>query len=108
MLKKTTIMIGTLLALSAAGGAMAETVWEKTHPRRDEVNDRLAVQNARIHHEVKEGELAKGAAAKLHGEHEAIRREERAMASRHNGHITKPEQAALNRQENRISRQIGE
>jgi hypothetical protein len=30
------------------------------------------------------------------------------MASRHGGHITKPEQAALNRQENRISREIGE
>ena len=108
MLHKTTIMIGTLLALSTAGGAMAETAWEKTHPRRDEVNDRLEVQNARIHREVKEGELTKSQAAKLQREHAAIRREERAMASGHNGHITRAEQAALNRRENRVRRQIGE
>lgn len=108
MLKSTAIMIGTLLAISTAGTAVAETAWERTHPRRDEVNDRLEVQNARIHREVKEGELTKSQAAQLHREHVQVRREERAMASQHNGHVTKAEQAALNRQENRISRQIGE
>jgi hypothetical protein len=30
------------------------------------------------------------------------------MASQDNGHITKPEQHALNQQENNISRQIGQ
>ena len=108
MLKTTAIMIGTLLALSTASGVMAETAWEKTHPRRDDVNDRLEAQNARIHHEVKQGELTKAQAATLHHQDHRVRREERAMASRHNGHITKPEQAVLNRQENRINQRIGE
>ena len=59
----------TLLSLSLAGvasAALAETRWEKNHPRRDQVNDRLARQNARIKQEVKEGDLTKSQAAALH------------------------------------------
>jgi hypothetical protein len=108
MLKTASIAMGTLLALSTAGAAWAETAWEATHPRRDQVNDRLEHQNRRIHQEVREGELSHAQAAKLHRQDHRVRQEERAMASRHGGHITKPEQAALNRQENRISREIGE
>ena len=74
---------------AASAGAMAETNWEKTHPRRDQVNDRLANQNKRIHNEVKEGELSKGQAAKLHKDDRQIRKEERLMASQNGSHITK-------------------
>ena len=108
MLKTATIVMGTLLAMSIAGAASAETTWEKTHPRRDQVNDRLENQDRRIHREVKEGELTRAQAARLHRQDHRVREEERAMASRHGGHITKAEQAALTRQENRISREIGE
>jgi len=107
MLKRTTLVIGTLLALSTATAALADTAWEKAHPRRDQVNDRLVNQSRRIHQEVKEGELSRAQAAKLHREDDQLRREERSMASQNGGHITKLEQAALNQQENRISRQIG-
>jgi hypothetical protein len=100
-----------LLALFAASGsAMAQdhdTKWEKTHPRRDQVNDRLEKQNKRINHEVKEGELTKAQAHKLRAEDQQIRREEQAMASEHGGHITKQEQRKLNHQENVVSKQIG-
>jgi len=71
------------------------------------VNDRLANQSRRIHQEVKEGDLTKAQAATLHREDHQVRTEERLMASQNGGHITKLEQAALNQQENRISRQIG-
>jgi hypothetical protein len=108
MLKTASIALGTLLVLSAAGTAWAETAWEETHPRRDQVNDRLETQSRRIHEEVREGELTHAQAAKLHRQDHRVRQEERAMASRHAGHITQREQAALNRQENRISRRIGE
>jgi hypothetical protein len=105
-------LIGTLVlatvAAGMAGGAMAgETRWEKQHPRRDQVNDRLANQNRRIHEEVKEGEMSKGEAKRLHREDQQIRREENAMASQNGGHITKQEQRTLNQQENAVSRQIG-
>ena len=99
-----------LLSISLAGiasSAMADTRWEKNHPRRDQVNDRLANQNKRIRNEVAEGEMSKAKAARLHREDRQIRREERLMASQNGGHITKQEQKTLNQQENAVSRQIG-
>ncbi len=104
------ILTVSLLSLSLAGvasSALAETKWEKTHPRRDQVNDRLANQNARIKTEVKEGELTKGQAANLHKQDRQIRTEEKLMASQNGGHITKQEQKTLNQQENAVSKEIG-
>lgn len=97
----------TALSISATSGAIAETQWEKEHPRRTEVNDRLVNQNKRIHNEVKEGELSKQEASNLHKQDHKIRQEERDMASRNGGHITKQEQKTLNQQENAISKEIG-
>ena len=94
------------LVMGVSVSALAETNWDKHHPRRAEVNDRLAHQNKRINRDVKEGKLTPAQAHKLHKEDRAIRREERAMASQHGGHITKQEQRDLNRQENAVSRQI--
>ena len=79
----------------------------QTHPRRAEVNHRLANQNRRIHEEVKEGDLTKAQAHSLHKDDHQIRQEERDMASQNNGHITKQEQKTLNQQENQVSKQIG-
>ena len=87
--------------------AFAETQWERNHPRRDQVNDRLGNQNRRIGRELKEGEISKQQARQLHREDHAIRQEERDMAKVNGGHITKGEQKVLNQQENEVSRQIG-
>ena len=46
-------------------------------------------------------------AAGLHKEDRQIRQEERSMANRNGGHITKQEQRTLNQQENGVSKQIG-
>jgi hypothetical protein len=88
--------------------AFAETEWQKHHPRRVQVNERLANQNRRIHQEVKEGGMSHAQAAQLHRDDHQIRLEERAMASQHGGHITQQEQHTLNQQENQVSKQIGE
>ena len=66
-----------------------------SHPRRDQVNDRLANQNERIHKEVTEDEMSKAQAHKLHKEDRHIRHEEQAMASQDGGQITKQEQKTL-------------
>jgi CRISPR/Cas system-associated endoribonuclease Cas2 len=108
MRKLLALTVAGLFATSFATSAMAQTQWEKTHPRRDQVNDRLANQNQRIQNEVKEGELSKKQAGKLHKEDRNIRKEERLMASQNNGHITKQEQRTLNSQENKVSGQIGQ
>jgi hypothetical protein len=94
-------------AFAQAAAPAADGQWAKNHPRRDQVNDRLANQNHRINKEVKEGEISKAQAAKLHRQDHRIRREERTMASTNGGHITKTEQRALNQQENQVSREIG-
>jgi hypothetical protein len=103
-----TVAAATLALSALAGNAMAdETQWQKDHPRRTEVNSRLANQNQRIKTERKDGQISKAQAQKLHSEDHAIRNEERSMASTNGGHITKTEQKALNQQENQVSRQIG-
>src|ERR1700733_3430557 len=89
-----------------AGTASAETTWQKNHPRREQVNNRLANQNKRIHQDVKNGTLTKGQAASLHHQDHQVRQEERDMASQNGGHITKSEQKVLNQQENGISKEI--
>ena len=111
MYKKTALVslsAALLLALSAgATAADNPTQWQKNHPRRAEVNARLANQNKRIHNEVKEGELSHAQAATLHKDDRQIRQEERDMASQNGGHITHSEQRTLNQQENAVSTQIG-
>jgi hypothetical protein len=102
-----TVAAVTLSLGGLAGTAIADTQWQKQHPRREQVNNRLANQNKRINQERKEGEINKAQTAKLHREDHAIRQEERTMASTNHGHITKAEQKALNQQENQVSKQIG-
>jgi hypothetical protein len=106
--RKALALIGILgVFAAAAGNAQAETKWQQNHPRRTEVNNRLANQNARIKNQVQKGDLSKGQAANLHHEDHQIRQEERDMASQNGGHITKSEQRTLNQQENRVSEKIG-
>ena len=98
-------IIGLGLALGSLSDASAAT-FKQTHPRRAEVNHRLAVENARIHRNVMEGKITPQEAAALHKEVHGVRTQERLDASLNNGHITKAEQRALNQNENAISKQI--
>jgi hypothetical protein len=102
-----TVAAASFALSGVATNAMAETQWQKDHPRRTEVNKRLNNQNKRIHNEVKSGQISKARAAKLHHEDHALRTEERTMASTDHSHITKTDQRALNQQENEVSKQIG-
>ncbi len=105
---KTMLLISGLAAvLSVAGAASADTTWQRHHPRREEVNARLAHQKHRITVERREGELSRGQARDIRAEDRGIRGQERLMASRDHGHVTKAEQQRLNREENAVSRQIG-
>ena len=99
------------IALAALGTSMsaasAETYWQATHPRRAEVNERLAYQNYRIHQGVADGRISPYEARRLHAADRFIRHEERFMARFDGGHISRAEQRALNQQENAVSRRIG-
>ena len=101
------LVVGLTGAMASTAMAAPDTTWQKNHPRREQVNQRLANQNARIKTEVKEGELTKSQAAALHKDDRQIRREERLMASQNGGHITRQEQKTLHQQENTVSQKIG-
>lgn len=110
---KKTFFAAAMLSLFASvsfaqpASAPADTPSQKNHPRREQVNNRLANQNGRIRDEVAEGDMSKAKAARLHKDDRQIRQEERDMASQNGGHITKQEQRTLNRQENKVSHKIG-
>lgn len=107
-MRKTLSLIGVVGMLAAVSAqSFAATEFQKEHPRRAEVNQRLENQDKRIHQEVKEGKMSKAEAKKLHKEDHQIRKEEKSMASQNGGHITKLEQKTLNQQENSVSKQIG-
>jgi hypothetical protein len=85
---------------------MSITSFRANHPRRAQVNDRLANQNARIRDGVQQGTLTKDQARGLHQEDVFVRRQERSMAALNGGHLSTSEQQVLNQQENSISAQI--
>jgi len=106
--KLATLAMGLAVALAGATGASATTTtWKTHHPRRAEVNARLARQNHRITVQRREGELTGRQAHELRAEDRGVRNQERFYASRDGGHITKAEQHRLNREENGVSGQIG-
>ncbi len=96
-----------LVTLGSSFTAASATPWQFNHPRRAEVNDRLAFQNFRINQGEASGRITPMQAIQLHAEDHTIRAEERAMARFNGGYITPAEQRALNQQENAVSRQIG-
>lgn len=114
-MNKNLILASLLSVLAMSSFAQApvtapeknDASFQKSHPRREQVNERLANQNNRIKDEVKEGDMTKAKAARLHKKDRQIRQEERDMASQNGGHITKQEQKTLNQQENKVSAQIG-
>jgi hypothetical protein len=98
-------IMGVGLALGGAGAASAGT-WQNDHPRRVEVNHRLAHQDMRINRNLRDGHITTREAMRLHRDDRMIRHEERRDAAFHGSHLTRMEQARLNHQENRTSRQI--
>jgi hypothetical protein len=71
-----------------------------------EVNRRLGHQDHRINRDLRRGRISVHQARYLHRENRAIRGQERFDARFNNGHVTRAEQHALNRDENGVNRKI--
>jgi hypothetical protein len=99
-MKKTILAAAVILASIGVSQAAPH------HPRRLQVNTRLARQNYRIDRKEENGKMSAAEAAKLHKQDHQIRQEEKDMASQDGGHITKQEQKVLNQQENKVSKEI--
>jgi CRISPR/Cas system-associated endoribonuclease Cas2 len=95
-----------LVLLCPATAGAQEGKWDKTHPRRAQVNKRLGNQNKRIQQGVQNGTLTRGQAKQLHQEDRGIRKEERQDAAQNGGHITSQQQRQINQQQNQVSKQI--
>lgn len=104
------MMVGSAAAQSStpnpntAGGGPG--IHDPNHPRVNQVNRREQNQQNRIANGIKNGSVTPKEATKLEkGEARLEAHEKRDMA-KNNGHLTKPEQAQLNRQANRESKKI--
>lgn len=101
------LLIG-LTALAAAAPSMAgDRHFDYHHPRRDQVLDRTQLQNRRITHQVREGELTHAQAHRLRANDARIAGREQYLAGRNGGYITRRQQANLNRRLNGNSKRIG-
>jgi hypothetical protein len=104
---RNTTYAAVLVSLaSLVGTASAETIWQKNHSRRAQVNQRLINQSNRICTDVTDGTLTQGEAQALRHDDQEVRQEERDMASQNGGHLTESEQRVLNSQENGIGNRI--
>jgi hypothetical protein len=72
----------------------------KQHPRRNEVNKRVANQRARINQGDKSGKLTAQQTQQLKANDRAIKQQEHADVKANGGHLTKPELKQLNQEEN--------
>jgi hypothetical protein len=107
-MKSKLIFSAILIAfLGIANISMAQDGgFAKNHPRRAEVNRRLNNQDRRINRKYRNGDISRNQARHLHNRNRGIRREERRMAYRHGGHLSRHEQYRLNRRENHMNRRI--
>lgn len=110
----------SLLALAVgglmlAGSASAQTsttsgagpgVVDPGHPRVNEVNKREQNQQKRIANGVNSGKLSAPQTANLEKREASVQNREQKDMAKNNGHLTKAEQKGINRQQNRISKNI--
>jgi hypothetical protein len=99
-----TALFGTAVLFGSVGVATASP-WSNHHPRRAEVNHRLANQDHRINRDLRDGRITAHQARYLHREDRMIRNNERSDSRFDNSHITRGEDRALNQNENAVSRQ---
>jgi len=94
------------LALAVAAHADENSPVDPGHPRVTEVQGRQQNQQDRIANGIKSGSLTPREATHLEKREGRIEKQKEADMAAHNGHLTKPEQRQLNREENRTSRKI--
>jgi hypothetical protein len=104
-------LIAAVLAASAvAAPPLAEAgAWQRHHPARAHINHRIARQQVRITHEVRQGDMERPEARSLRRDLHGVRMQERAyaQANGNNGHLTRQQARDLNHDLNQSSRAIG-
>lgn len=73
MKTKALIMSAMIVIIGISSSAFAQTHFDKTHPRRAEVNARLANKDHRINYDVRDGQISHTQAANLHRDDHRMR-----------------------------------
>ena len=110
MLTRTTLIATLILSCAIALPADASARGAaRSHPARAHINHRLVRQQARITHEVRQGDITRQEAHGLRQTTHDIRQQERAyaQANDNNGHLTRDQVKDLNQQLNANSKAIG-
>ncbi|HTU33171.1 MAG TPA: hypothetical protein VMF66_05150 [Candidatus Acidoferrum sp.] len=98
------LTLGAALVVLGAPGAFAQS--SNPAPDKPTIRQRKENQQARIAQGVKSGQLTPRETSKLERQQRSINHEERNMRKADNGHLTKADRQALNRRQNRASRNI--
>ncbi|MGO9544146.1 MAG: hypothetical protein ACLPPF_05050 [Rhodomicrobium sp.] len=101
--------IAVLAAAALLGAVLAGPVFaqeEPGHPRVNEVQGRIDNQERRVDQGINKGQLTPGQAARDTRRDARVERQMKRDEAKHGGHITKREQAKLNRELNHNSRDI--
>ncbi len=80
--------------------------YDPNHPRVNEVNSREQNQQNRIANGMKSGAVTPKEGTKLERQQQHIVKQEKRDMAKDNGHLTKANQAQLNREQNRASKNI--
>ena len=111
MLTSRKIILGLIVTAGLAMPTMASAAnkWQKHHPARTEINERIHNQNKRITQERREGDLTKGQAQALRAQDRSVLQQERAdaKANGNHGHLTHDQVKTLNTELNANSGAIG-
>jgi len=100
------LLVGSLAAQNSNTSGAGPGVYDPGHPRVNQVNRREQNQQNRIANGIKSGQLTPREASNLERkENRLVRNEKRDMA-KDGGHLTKTDQAKLNREANHVSRAI--
>ncbi len=102
------LLVPTATASARRGNpvGVAGNRFARQHPRRDEVNMRVARQRYRIAEGVDRGKLSPAQARQLEANDNAIKRQEHADVRANGGFLTRGEDRQLNQEENANSKMI--
>jgi hypothetical protein len=104
-MKVRTIVLDTAILLTL-GVVPAFAQSAPPAPPSGEIAARKNVQQDRIANGAKSGQLTRGETRNLESKEAGLNREERNMRAQDNGHLTRADRSTLNRQQDRLSRQI--
>jgi hypothetical protein len=101
------LICGAALLVFGAPGAFAQTSNNAAPaPNKPTIQQRKANQQGRIANGVRSGQLTPHETARLEHQQRSINHEEHNMRKADDGHLTKQDRHALNRRQNRASRNI--